>query len=244
MYIFILIILATILVSTISLVMIIFLSLNERVLNRLLLVLVAFASGTMLGGAFLHLIPESYTGEFTFFGYVLFGILLFFMLEKFLKWRHCHEGECDIHAFAYLNLVGDGIHNFVDGMIIAASFLTSVDLGIITTVAVIAHEVPQEIGDFGILVYGGFSKIKAISYNFVSQTTAILGAVITYLLAQSFGSITEFLLPIAAGGFIYIAATDLFPELHKKVEGKYSIVQFIVILLGIMLMWSLRLLFK
>jgi len=137
--------------------------------------------------------------------------------------------------FAYLNLIGDGIHNFIDGMIIAATFLVSFDLGFATTLAVIFHEIPQEIGDFGVLIYGGFSKKKALTYNFISALTAILGAITTYFLAY-LQSIEILLVPFAAGGFIYIAATDLMPELHKKSQIKVSIIQFITILLGIGLM--------
>jgi zinc and cadmium transporter len=232
----ILILLSTGLVSLVPFVGIVFLSLNERVLNRLLLMLVAFASGALLGGAFLHLIPESYTRSDASCAYILSGILLFFVIEKLLKWRHCHKGKCDVHAFTYMNLIGDGIHNWIDGMIIAASFLASIDLGIITTIAVIAHEVPQEIGDFGILVYGGFSRIKAISYNFISAITAILGAIFTYFPTQYIAHLAPLLLPLAAGGFIYIATTDLFPELHKREETKGSIGQLVALLIGMVLM--------
>ena len=239
-----LIILFTVLVSLMSFVGAIFLFISEKLLERVLLVTVAFASGVMLGGAFLHLLPESFssgTGEA--FLLVLFGIVLFFAMEKFLRWRHCHNGRCDIHAFAYLNLFGDAIHNWVDGMIIAASFLTGMDLGIVAVLLVITHEVPQEIGDFCVLVYGGLGRVKALFYNFLSQTTAIFGAVFTYALVQYAEHFTSLLLPLAAGGFIYIATTDLLPELHKRENIRESTIQLFLLSVGIILMWSLKIVF-
>jgi zinc and cadmium transporter len=204
--------------------------------------LVGFASGSLIGGAFIHLLPESLeeTGQ-TVFYYVIVGIVFFFIMEKFLYWRHCHEEKCPVHTFAYLNLIGDGIHNFIDGMLIAASFILSYDLGVATTLAVIFHEIPQEIGDFGILIYGGFTKGKALAYNFVSALTAVAGALITYYLAYVQG-IEQFLVPFAAGGFIYIAATDLMPELHKKSHATESIIQLFSILAGIGLMSAMKIL--
>jgi len=164
-------------------------------------------------------------------------------MEKFLYWRHCHEEKCPVHTFAYLNLIGDGIHNFIDGMLIAASFILSYDLGVATTLAVIFHEIPQEIGDFGVLIYGGFTKRKALAYNFVSALTAVAGALITYYLAYIQG-VEHFLVPFAAGGFIYIAATDLMPELHKKSHAIESIIQLSAILAGIGLMSALKILLE
>ena len=164
MYLLTLILIAVLIVSLISLIGIFFISLKKKILDKLLLILVAFASGALLGGAFLHLLPEAYEecACQMVFVMVLFGIIFFFLMEKLLYWRHCHKGKCDIHAFTYLNLIGDGIHNFIDGLIIAAGFLGSIPLGITTTLAIIFHEIPQEIGDFGVLVYGGFSRRKAL----------------------------------------------------------------------------------
>jgi zinc and cadmium transporter len=233
-------------VSLISLTGIIFIGLKEGLLKRILMVLVSFSSGTLLGGAFIHLLPESIEmNETTTFYYVIIGIVSFFVLEKFLYWRHCHEEECPVHMFVYLNLIGDGVHNFIDGMIIAATYVISFasgnyQLGFATTLAVIFHEIPQEIGDFGVLVYGGLSKRKALTYNFISALTAILGAIITYFLAY-LQNMREFLIPFAAGGFIYIAATDLMPELHKKSRAGESLVQFLTIVSGIGLMAYLKL---
>jgi zinc and cadmium transporter len=233
-------------VSLIAFVGIIFIGLKEERLKRLTMILVGFSSGTLLGGAFLHLLPESLNPDndpATVLWYVMVGIVIFFTLEKFLYWRHCHEKECPTHTFVYLNLIGDGIHNFIDGMVIAATFMLSFELGFATTLAVIFHEVPQEIGDFGVLVYGGLNRKKALTYNFISAITAILGALATYFLAY-LRSIETLLVPFAAGGFIYIAATDLLPELHKKAHAGESIVQLIVILLGIALMAFLKIAFK
>jgi zinc and cadmium transporter len=202
------------------------------------MVLVGFASGTLLGGAFFDLLPEAVDmiqPPVTIFYFVIFGIVVFFCIEKFLYWRHCHEEECQVHTFAYISLVGDGVHNFIDGMIIAATFVLSFELGFITTLAVISHEIPQEIGDFGVLVYSGLGKTKALTYNFISALTAILGAVVTYYVVYLRSNYAS-LVPFAAGGFIYIAATDLMPELHKKSHAVESIVQLVSILLGLGLM--------
>ena len=225
-------------VSLISFVGVIFIGLKESLLRRIVMVLVGFASGTLLGGAFFDLLPEAVNminPPITIFYFVILGIIVFFCIEKFLYWRHCHEEECQVHTFAYISLVGDGVHNFIDGMIIAATFVLGFELGFITTLAVISHEIPQEIGDFGVLIYGGLSKRKALTYNFISALTAILGAIVTYYVVYLRSNYT-LLVPFAAGGFIYIAATDLMPELHKKSHAGESIIQLLSILLGLGLM--------
>ena len=228
-------------VSLISLIGIFFIGLKEAFLRRILMALVGFASGSLIGGAFIHLLPEALeeTGQAIFY-YVIVGIVLFFVMEKFIYWRHCHDEKCPVHVFAYLNLIGDGVHNFIDGMIIAASFVISQDLGVATTLAVIFHEIPQEIGDFGVLVYGGFSRRRALAYNFVSALTAVAGSVITYYAASYIQGVERFLVPFAAGGFIYIAATDLMPELHKRNQARESVVQLLSFLAGIGLMSALK----
>lgn len=230
---------SVIIVSLISFIGVFFLAFNEAMLGKILMALVAFASGSLLGGAFFHLLPESLDQSNVFF-YTMSGILIFFLMEKFLYWRHCHEQKCDIHSFVYLNLIGDGLHNFMDGTIIAASFLSSVSLGIASTLAIIFHEIPQEIGDFGILVYGGLPKFKALLYNFFSAITAVIGALMVCFLSFTTES-TAFLLPVASGGFIYIACVDLLPELHKNNKLFESFVQALSIIIGIGLMWMLRL---
>jgi zinc and cadmium transporter len=238
------ILLATFIVSLISLIGIFFIGMKQDTLTKVIKYLVSFAVGGLLGGAFFHLLPESMeTGNPSLFVYVLSGIMIFFLIEKFLHWRHCHKGHCDAHTFTYMNIIGDGIHNFIDGMIIAASFGTDMRLGVVTTLAVAAHEIPQEIGDFGILVYGGFSKSKALLFNLLSALTAMVGAVIAYFSFSQIVWLKEVLIPFTAGGFLYIALVDLIPELHKE-AGKGNIaLQFIAMIGGLLLMWLLKIYF-
>jgi len=233
---------ASVLVSAISLAGIFSLLLNDRFLNKILIFMISFAAGALIGGAFLHLIPEALKqGENEhIFLFVLLGFILFFVLERYLYWRHCHEEQCEIHAFTYLNLIGDGIHNFIDGLIIGASFFVDIQLGIVTTMAIILHEIPQEIGDFGILVYGGFGKWKALYYNFLSAATAIFGTIVGYQYSGRTAHFTEFLLPFAAGGFIYIASCDLIPELHKQKDIKTATLSVTFFLFGILLMFATK----
>ncbi|MEM2897601.1 MAG: ZIP family metal transporter [Candidatus Bathyarchaeia archaeon] len=238
-----LILIAVIVVSLIAFTGILFAGLKDAFLKRILMALVGFASGSLIGGAFFHLLPEALeeVGQ-GIWQYAVIGIVFFFIMEKFLYWRHCHNGKCPTHMFAYLNLIGDGMHNFIDGMVIAASFLVSYPLGFATTLAVVFHEIPQEIGDFGILLYGGFRKEKALMYNFFSALTAVLGALMAYYLASYIEGVKQFLVPFTAGGFIYIAATDLMPELHKRTRVGDSLVQLLTILTGIGLMLALKVL--
>ena len=235
---------ATFIVSLISLIGVFFIGMKQDTLTKAIKYLVSFAVGGLLGGAFFHLLPESMeTGNPSLFIYVLLGIMIFFLIENFLHWRHCHKGQCDAHTFTYLNLIGDGIHNFIDGMIIAASFVTDMRLGVITTLAVAAHEIPQEIGDFAILVYGGFSKSKALLFNFLSALTAMAGAVIAYFSFNQIVWLKEFLIPFTAGGFLYIALVDLIPELHKEAGKDNIALQFITMIGGLLLMWLLKIYF-
>ncbi len=232
------IVLATFLVSLISLIGIITLSFNEKFLKKIILILVALSAGALFGGAFLHLIPESLEllKTKTLFLYTIAGFSLFFFVENILQWRHCHKKDCPVHSFAYMNLFGETIHNFIDGLIIASAFIINTPLGITTTLAVALHEIPQEIGDFGVLIHGGFKKSKAIFLNFLVSLTAILGGIFGFYLS----SFTEFsmalLLPIAAGGFIYIAASDLIPEIRKESSIKKTSLFFLIFLLGILIM--------
>ncbi len=237
---------ATIVVSLISLVGIITLSLKTKLLNKILLILVGFSAGALMGGAFIHLLPESIeeSSLSIVFLFVLIGFSLFFLIERFLKWHHCHKGKCNIHTLGHMNLIGDGVHNLIDGLIIAAAFIVDIPFGIITTIAIIAHEVPQEIGDFGVLIYGGFSKLKALAYNFLSALVAVIGAVIGYFLSTITNGFTPLLIPFAAGGFIYIAASDLIPELHKEPDLKKSIYSFGFFLIGIIFMYIIKLIFR
>lgn len=231
-------------VSAVSLFGIFTLAMSGKFLNKIILVLVSFAAGTLLGDALIHLLPEAYSsGNSLTPVYVLSGIIFFFILEKIIKWRHCHEAGCPEHSHVlpYVILIGDGLHNFIDGMIIAASFLVNVPVGIATTIAVIFHEIPQEIGDFGSLVYGGFSKKKALIYNFLSALMAVIGAILVLILSSKVSGIEIFLAPFAAGGFIYIAAADIIPELHRhKVQTlKSSLIQTCSIVAGVAIMYSL-----
>jgi len=229
-------------VSLVSFVGMLFVGIKEAILGRVLMGLVGFASGSLIGAAFFDLIPEAVETGQAVWPYIVGGIVFFFIMEKFLYWRHCHDEACQVHSFAYLNLIGDGVHNFVDGVLIAASFLVSVSLGFTTSLAVVFHEIPQELGDFGVLVFGGLEKKKALTYNFLSAITAVIGAIITYFLAAQVQGLALLLVPFAAGGFIYIAATDLMPELHKKTQTKDSVVQLFTILIGIALMFTINVL--
>ncbi len=234
-------IVATLLCSLISLLGIILFGLKGHNLKKVMLLLVAFSSGTMLGTSFLHLIPESLEliGENTFL-FILLGICIFFIVEKFLNWRHCHDLECDVHSFAYMNLVGDSLHNFLDGIIIASSFLVSIPLGIATTIAVIYHEIPQEIGDFGVLLHGGFSKKQALTLNLLSGLISIIGVLVAFYIYSLINPLVNYFLPIAAGGFIYIAGSDLIPQLHKKNNIEDSITQLLLMISGLVLMWFFK----
>lgn len=236
-----LILFSTISVSIVSLAGVMLFAVKEKILKKILLILVSFASGALLGGAFFHLIPESFSVfDESIPMTVVLGIVVFFLLEKSL-WRHCHEKECPVHPFAYLNLVGDGVHNFIDGVAIAASFLydKSLSLGMATTMAVLMHEIPQELGDFGVLLYGGFGKTRALLFNLLTAMLAVTGALITYFFFPYLPSI-NYILAFTAGGFIYIATTDLIPELHKETNTKNSVVEIAFLLLGIFLMRLLK----
>ncbi|MBI3991308.1 MAG: ZIP family metal transporter [Candidatus Omnitrophica bacterium] len=234
---------ASIAVSLVSLIGIFSLLLREGLLNKLLMTLIGFSAGGLIGGAFLHLLPEALeqAGSQVIFFYLILGFIAFFILEKYLHWRHCHEGVCSVHSFTYLNLIGDGIHNFSDGLVIGASFIISINFGIITTLVVIMHEIPQEIGDFGVLVYGGFSKLKALYCNFVIALACIIGTIVGYFISANVQDFSPFLLPFTAGGFIYIAACDLVPELHKQEDLKKSALSMLAFLCGIIFILLMRL---
>lgn len=236
---------SVIIVSLISLIGILTIGLNREFLSKIVLYLVSFSAGSLFGGAFLHLLPEA-VEEFGFGVeislYLLLGIVVFFVIEKTIHWHHCHgfpAGKCELKSFGYMNLIGDGIHNLIDGMIIAGAYLANTTLGIATTMAVIFHEIPQEIGDFGVLIHSGFTRKKALLMNFFSALTAIIGAVIIILASAVMENLLVFLLPFAAGNFIYIAGSDLIPELHKEYELKKSLGLLIAFLAGIGVMFLL-----
>ena len=194
--------------------------------------------GGLFGDAFIHLLPESFQELGTNLSvslYVISGILIFFVLEKFLRWRHCHipTSEEHMHPLATINLVGDAVHNLIDGMLVGASYMVSLPIGIATTLAVIMHEIPQEVGDFGVLIHAGLSVKKALALNFLSALTAMLGVILAIVLGSEIEGFSLSLLPIAAGGFLYIAGSDLIPELHHEVKVLRSLLQFVMILLGV-----------
>lgn len=242
-------IMSVIIVSLISFVGAVAIMLTTERLRSLLLVLVGFGTGALLGDVFLHLIPEVVEER----GFpldvsllVLGGIISFFVLEKFVHWHHGHHPAEDeglhhvhVHSSAVMNLVGEILHNFIDGLIIGASYLVSVPVGIATTIAVVLHEIPQEIGDFGILIHGGYSKAKALLLNFLVTIFAVAGTVIALFLGGVSEHFTNALVPFAIGAFVYIAGSDLIPELHKDVRAKHSVFQLLAFLVGIGIMGML-----
>jgi len=239
--------LAVLIVSLVSLIGIFALAVRMSLLRKILLFLVSFSTGALFGGAFFHLLPESTSNTgftITISIYVIIGILFFFLLEKFIHWRHCHipTSTSHPHHLGIMNLVGDSFHNLIDGMVIAGSFLVNAQLGIATTLAILFHEIPQEIGDFGVLLHAGYSKAKALFCNFLTALMAFIGVVISLLIGAKLQNYTLFLLPFTAGGFIYIAGSDLIPELHKECSGCKSIGQFVALVLGIAVMLIIALL--
>ncbi|MEO0275810.1 MAG: ZIP family metal transporter [candidate division WOR-3 bacterium] len=236
---------STLVVSFIALIGIIFIFLKKETFDKLLFILVSLAGGALIGGAFLHLLPHSleHLNPLTTSWIFILGFVSFFLLERILRWRHCHEKDCKIHPVTYLSLIGDSIHNFIDGVVIAASFLINIPFGIITTLVVMAHEIPQEIGDYSILIFGGMDRVKALFYNFISALTAFLGGLFGYFLFKGTEYI-HYIMPFAAGNFFYISSSDLIPELHKEVDIKKSLNSFIFFILGIFIMQLIKLIFK
>lgn len=231
---------SVIVVSLISLVGIAALLLNKDI-KKITFLLVSFAVGGLFGDAFIHLVPESFEEIESTLAIpllILLGILIFFILEKFLRWRHSHLSETEehVHPVVTMNLVGDAVHNLIDGMVIGATYMVNIPLGLTTTLAILLHEIPQEMGDFGVLVHGGLSVKKALAFNFFSALCAVVGAVLSLAIGPHFQGYTVSLVPITAGGFIYIAGSDLIPELHHDVKISRSLLQFGLILLGIGIM--------
>jgi len=235
---------SVIIVSLVSLIGVFSLSLKEETVKKYIGLFISLAVGALLGDAFIHLVPEAFENfSSPVFAslLIIFGILIFFTIEKFLHWHHHGEdiNEPNIHPVGKLLLFTDGFHNLIDGVIIGVSFLVSIPIGIATTLAVVFHEIPQEIGDFAVLIHSGYEKKRALWLNFLSALTAVVGV----FLALIFGSIAEtfslWILPIAAGGFIYIAVADLIPELHKTEGLKQSILQITTAVIGILIMAAL-----
>jgi zinc and cadmium transporter len=232
--------------SAIAWVGLITLALNEEQLGQLLLPLVAFAAGSLLGGAFLHLLPEAIAArgaDVETFMAVLFGFALFFLMEQFLAWHHSHSAAMAAkQPVTYLILLADGLHNFIGGLAIGASFLVSTEVGIVTWLAAAAHEVPQELGDFGILIRGGWQRLQALVANFVSAAAILPGALLAYYLSGE--ASIGLLLSFAAGNFIYIAASDLIPEVkHDRRLGR-NVIHFVAFVAGIIVILATRLILE
>lgn len=233
--------LSVLIISLVSFIGVLTLLLKRDVLNKSVFLLVSLAVGALLGDAFIHIIPEAFeeTSNSTLTSLLIIGgVLIFFVLEKVLHWHHhtLDHAEEHPHPVGYMILFGDGVHNFIDGLIVATSYMVSIEVGIATTIAVILHEIPQELGNFGVLIHSGYSKAKALWFNFLSALAAIAGAIVALLL----GSVTEqfpmWLLPLTAGGFIYIALSDLIPELHKDHKTNQGVAQVIAIIIGVVSM--------
>lgn len=235
------------LVSLLSLIGVFTLLVKKELIKKISVILVGFAAGALFGDAFLHLLPEAFEKLGTDSQvplFVLGGILFFFILEKFLHWRHCHlpESKEHHHPLVTMNLVGDAVHNLIDGLIIGATYRVSLSVGLATTLAIILHEIPQEIGDFGVLIHGGLSAKKALFFNFLSALIAVFGSVFSLLIGSHAENCVILLLPLAAGGFIYIAGSDLIPELKHESDLMSSLKQLAAIVSGVVLMALLTLL--
>jgi zinc and cadmium transporter len=234
-------------VSVVSLIGLATISASQRRVKQTIFISVSLAAGAMFGDAVIHILPETFAKADTALlpsTSVLAGILTFFILEKFLRWRHAHEFNLDqagIHPVGYLNLFADATHNAIDGMLVGAAYSVSTSGGLATTLAIVLHEIPQELGDFGVLINAGFSRARALLFNLVSAFAAIAGAVVSLWASHSAVKFTEFMLPFTAGSFIYIAGCDLLPELHKEHRPSKSLVQLAAILAGIGLMYLLAL---
>lgn len=223
-------------------------------------VMVSYAIGALLGAVFLEILPHALelTDSFQTVGLVLLaGILAFFLLEKLVLWRHCHSAHCETHgpeafgAHAHaaeaghdhgrsglMITVGDTVHNFVDGVMIAAAFLVDVKLGVVTAFAIAAHEVPQELGDFLILLHSGYSRFQALALNLLSSAAMIVGALLGYFLLSPMQSLLPYMLAVAAAGMIYVAVADLIPGLHKRAALRQTAQQILLICLGILTVWA------
>jgi zinc and cadmium transporter len=234
------IIFATLVVSAMSLVGISLISLDKKTMDNVVFIILSFAIGTLLAATFFDLFPEALeSGDSQIvFGTALAGILTFFILERLVHWHHeHHDHSTHEKPVAWLVVIGDGVHNFFDGVAISASFLTSMEVGITTTFAIIVHEIPQELSDFTLLRYAGFSTKKALAFNLISALASVMGAVFFFYASEHIENIEPIGLAFTAGAFLYIAATDLLPELHKEEEKSKSIIQLVAMLLGIATIW-------
>jgi zinc and cadmium transporter len=218
--------------------------LKDEVLEKVSLYLTYLAGGTLLGAAFLGLIPEALTMQTAahVLPMILIGILFFFLLEKMILWHTCRNKNCErqIHAAAPMILIGDAFHNAIDGIVITASFLSSPSMGVFVTLSTMLHEIPQELGDFGILLNSGMPKKKALGYNILSGCSAILLGVLAYFFLKELQSIIPYVLAFSAASFLYISLAELIPEMHKKTTFKESVSQILLIVAGILLIFFLK----
>lgn len=237
------VIIATVVISSGSFVGVLTLALNQKFLSKILLSLVSLSAGTMLAAALLHLLPEAIgeLGSTLPLQLTLVSFIGFFILERFLHWRHCHHKDHLVkHTMGIMNLIADAIHNFLDGVLIAASFAGGMGLGVIATIAIALHEIPQEIGDFGVLLHSGFTRERALLFNVLVSLTAILGGILGYFASHTMTSFAHYLIPVAAGGFIYISATDLIPELKQETSTKRTISMIATFLFGVVIMYLMK----
>jgi zinc and cadmium transporter len=238
------ILVATVAVSLVSFVGIAMFGLKQDVHDRILLALVGLAAGGLMGSAFLHLLPEALTfsAQEDIFLITLLSFVGFFLIERILHWHHCHHAdhEHETHTFGTMSIIGNTIHNAIDGLVIAGSFVLDWRLGVTTTLAVILHEIPHEFGDYAILVYAGYSRVRALLLNALTAVAAILGGIIGYYAALSSVSFEIALIPIAAGGFIYVAGSDLIPEFRNDRDGSSVALTFVMFVIGVGLMYVLK----
>lgn len=239
------IVLSGVLMSAIALVGAVTLVLKQSTLQRILLPLVALSAGSLIGGAFFHMIPAGFESlqDISVVGFlVVSGFVAFFVLEQLLHWHHCHRAEADCRRpLTYLVLVGDAVHNFLGGLAIAGTFLIDIRLGVVSWLAAAAHEVPQELGDFGVLVHGGWSKKQALLFNLFSALTFLAGSLLAY--TASFAVDVAWLVPFAAGNFLYIGASDLVPEVNKHPDAKTNLLHLSAFLLGLGLLFVAKVAF-
>ncbi|MFA6064956.1 MAG: ZIP family metal transporter [archaeon] len=234
-------------ISLVSLIGVFTLKIKEQKLENFLELMVAFAVGALLGDVFIHLLPELSEKGFSLdiSLAILSGVVVFFILEKVVHWHHCHHAHHGkkYHTFTYMSLAGDLLHNAIDGIILAGAFLASPVIGFSTAIAIVLHEIPQEIADFGVLLKGGFSKKKALAFNFITALSAFVGAIFALILGSSINGITPLLIAFAAGSFLYIAGTDLLPQLHdqESFTTRKALMQVIFLLAGMLVMAALLL---